>query len=490
MENEIVVNGNCKEIVKDVLFQETCEILVENGHNVLSVTSSARVLGVETFENEIRLGVKLYFRAISRDEEGNYHVENGESETTKTITANGVLPTSKVSLNVRVTDCEKVSSSPLKARATVEAYGWFIKENEIVFLNTTSDELYCKSEKDAIENVISLSDSELKLTFSDEARMPIAKILDYSGAVVIDNVYPSSGAYRAEGDVTFRIVAVADNGQFITQTFSHPFTAENAEEFLTSDMRTDVEGMLKDLSFTVSETDKRVLICDATVKIFGVAMEEREVEKAVDVYSTKNELEIHAEKKAVNSHFCLRSVREKAVATVSANGGINEILCVTAPVVSVTGTLNADNITVDGVIGATVLYLDETSSVRSVTCEVPFVSNLSGEYPCETVFEPDVTVTALYARPRGSGDVEVTAEMLVAVRGVSSKEITVISGVTVGEEKETDDFAISLYIVKEGETLWDVAKELNVDVPTLSSQNPEAVEPLQPGEKILLYKPL
>lgn len=490
MSNEIVVNGNCKEIVKDVLFQETCDIVVESGRRVLCVTADSRVGSVETFENEMRVSVKTFFRAITRDEEGEYHVESGECETVKSVTANGVLPTSKVCLNARVTDCEKVSSSPLKTRATVEVYGWFIKENEITFLNTTTDDLFCKTEKCTMENVLPLGDNVLTLTFSDEARMPVAKILDRSVSVNVDSVYPSSGAYRAEGDVTFRIVAIADNGQFITQNFSHPFTAENAEEFLTSDMHLDVEGCVKDATFTVSESDKRVIVCEASIRIFGVALEERETEKAVDVYSVTNELEILSEKKTLNSHFCLRSVREKAVSTVSANGGINEILCVTSPVVSVTGTLTADSITADGVISATVLYLNEASETLSIPCEIPFVSSLSGEYPCETVFAPEVTITALHARPRGSSDVEVTAEMLVSVRGVQSKETEVISGVVVGTEKEEDDVAISLYIVKEGETLWEVAKELNVDERTLAEQNSDVAMPLKGGEKILLYKGL
>ena len=490
MENEIVLNGNCKEIIKDVLFQETCEILVENGRKELSVTASGRVTSVETFENEVRVGVKTVFRAITQDEEGNYHVEKGECETTKSISANGVLPTSKVCLNVRVTDCEKISLTPLKARATVEIYGWFVKENEIVFLNTAQEGLYCKTEKTSLENVLALADNVLTLNFTDEARMPVSKILDYSAAVVVDNVYPSSGSYRAEGDVDLRIVAIADNGQFITQNFSHPFTAENAEEFLTSDMRLDVEGTIKDLSFSVSDNDKRVIVCDAAVKVCGVALEEREVEKAVDVYSVDNEIEIASERKTLNTHFCLRSIREKAVATVSVGGGVNEILCVTSPVVSVSGTLNADSISADGVIGTTVVYLDENSNARSVACEMPFMCSLGGEYPCETVFAPEVTVTALYARPRGSGDVEVSAEMLVSVRGAQSREMQVITGVTVGEKKEGDDFAISLYIVKAGETLWDVAKALNTDEKVLAAQNADVPLPLKGGEKILLYKGL
>ena len=77
---------------------------------------------------------------------------------------------------------------------------------------------------------------------------------------------------------------------------------------------------------------------------------------------------------------------------------------------------------------------------------------------------------------------------MVTVRGVQSKEISIIYDVELGAEKEENDFAVSLYIAKEGETLWEVAKALNTDEITLAEQNADVGLPLKGGEKILLYK--
>lgn len=488
MENNIIVNGNSKEIIKDVLFQETCEMPVENGMRVLGVTAKSRITGCETLENELRISVKTTFRVVKCDGEGNVFSDTADSESMRTVNREGITPSSKVCLNAVVTDCEKISSNPERARATVEISGWFVKTEEITFLNACNSGIYCKTEKSVIENVTPLSDNTVTLTYTDEARMPIAKIIDYSGSVTIDAVYPSDGTYRAEGDLSLRIVAVTDNGQFITQNFSHSFSAESAEENVSADMRLEAEGKIKSLSFTVTESDKRVIVCDATVKICGVALEENEVEKAVDVYSTTNDIEVKSEIKTVNSHFCMRSVREKATATLSVGGGITEILGVLTPCVSASGNIGADGISVEGVLSVAVLYLDESNAPQSVQGEIPFVSSMGGEYPCETVFNPEVAVTALSARPRGSSDVEITAELLVTVRGAQSREIKVISDVVVGEAKEEDDFAVSLYIAKEGESLWEVAKALNTDEDTLAKQNADIELPLKGGEKILLYK--
>ncbi len=488
MESNYVVNGNSKEIIKDALLRETCVIPVENGQRVLGVSARSKITGCETLDNELRVSVKTTFRAVKCDEENNYFSDTVDCESVHTISREGITPSSKVCVDANVTECEKVYDNPYKVSATVEITGWFIKVEEITFLNPSNEELFCKTEKSAIENVVPLCDNTLNLTFTDEARMPIAKILDYSGNVTIDGVYPSSGTYRVEGDLILRIVAVTDNGQFITQSFSHPFSSESAEENITSDMRLDAEGKLKSLTFTVTESDKRIVVCDAVVKICGVALEEKEVEKTVDAYSVKNEIEIKSEKKTVNSHFCMRSVREKATATLSANGGVSEILAVMTPCVSTNGSISDNGINAEGVISVAVIYLDENGQARSLVGEIPFLSNLGGDYPCETVFAPEVAVTALGARPRGSSDVEITAELLVTVRGAKSKEITVISDVAIGNAKEEDDFAVSLYIVKAGETLWEVAKELNCDEKTLIEQNPDLPSPLTAGEKILLYK--
>ena len=65
---------------------------------------------------------------------------------------------------------------------------------------------------------------------------------------------------------------------------------------------------------------------------------------------------------------------------------------------------------------------------------------------------------------------------------------TIVEDMEEGAAKEDDNIAISLYIAKEGESLWDVAKMLSTDEKTLMQLNPDIKLPLRSGDKILLYR--
>ena len=60
---------------------------------------------------------------------------------------------------------------------------------------------------------------------------------------------------------------------------------------------------------------------------------------------------------------------------------------------------------------------------------------------------------------------------------------TIVEDMEEGAAKEDDNIAISLYIAKEGESLWDVAKMLSTDEKTLMQLNPDIKLPLRSGDK-------
>ena len=488
MDNTILVNANSKEIIKEVLFQETCEINAEQGVKVLGVSARSKITGCESLNGEFRVNVKTTFSVLKRSSEGNYYTEQSDTESSHTVINEAVLPTTKVVLRSSVTECVMSVGATVKCKATVEICGWFVKERVLNYLNSCTPGIYCKSCETKVENVLPISDNKVTLTFTDETRMPLAQIIDFCGYVSIGTVYPATGSYRLDGDVNFRITAITDNGQFLTQSFSHPFSADCIDENITADMHLDMEGILKNLSFTITESDKRIVVSDVSLTIYGIGIEEKEVSSVCDVYCTTNEIKVDSSIQTVNSHFCLRSVREKATANISI-GSVSEVLTVTNPMLSVSGTRNADGVTVEGIVQTTVVYADG-DEIKSCEAEIPYVSTIGADYVCESIFAPEVTVTAINARPRGGAEIEINVELFVIVRGVRSTECMVIGGLEIGDKKEEDDFAISLYIVKQGETLWEVAKALNTDEETLTSQNSDIELPLKGGEKIILYKPL
>lgn len=484
------VNSNTKELLQTVSFGERRELNVPDGQQIICVTAKSRVSSVEALNNELRINVNTEFTAICRNSEGGFETVKVSAENARSVVKEGIKPSTRAVVDANVTDCEFTQSGGGTATATVEISGWFLKENVLEYLNSELENIHCRTSGVQVENIAVLKDSGLTLTHSNEARMPVKKILDCLDCVTVNNIYPSAGVFQIEGELITRIAAITDNNQFLTQTFSHPFSTEIGEEFCRADSTVDVQATVIKSEVTLSDGDERILITDTEISFRYSVLESLEISGVTDCYSVTNELALASSTATLDKCFCYRTVRDKAASVLKADGVINEIGCVINPML-VTAEASFDEcLKVEGLICATVIYYDENNSCVSKQAEIPFVTEVSKDYECSSSLTPSVCITNVSARLRTGTEMEITAEFTVTVRGVSESETTLISSVEVGAEKEENEYAISLYIVKPGEALWDVAKALNSDEETLLKLNSDLTTPLKGGEKILLYKEL
>ncbi len=482
------VNSNTKEILSSIIFGESCDFNIGDGRTVC-VTANAAVANVEALNNELRVSVKTEFTAVYQTAEGEFETKKGYAESVRSLIKEGVKPSTCAVVNACVTECD-VSPSGSNATASVELSGWFLKENTLEYLGSELENVHCLTKGVKVENIACLKDSRLTLTHSNEARLPIKKILDCSNCAIVTNVYPSAGLFQIDGELTTRIAAITDNNQFLTQVFSHPFSTEISEEFCRADSVIDVDSTIIKNELTLTDGDPRVFIADTELCFRYTVTEQMEIAGVTDCYSTQNELQLKTSTAVLDECFCYRTVRDKASSTVKTDGVVNELGCVICPTVSAVAVNIENGLSVEGLILATVLFDDENNVCTAKTVEIPFLTEVSKDYECGAGLIPSVTVLNVNARLRTSTEIEVTAEFSATVRGISAKETTLVSAIEIGAPKEEDDFAISLYIVKPGETLWDVAKALNSDEDTIMKLNEDVNVPLKGGEKILLYKEL
>lgn len=485
------VNSNSKQMLEKCVFLENAELNTEPGTQVIAVNAESNVTSCEALDKELRIGVCTVFRAIYRDAEGRLDVKEVRTDAMKILQNPDITPTTEAVTQATAKNCRYLATATGKATATVEISGWFVKENVLSFMSKEIENVYCRTEAFSVENLVLLKGGSLTVTNSDEARMPIKKILESRAAAVINNIYPSDGSYRIEGELTVKIAALADNDQFINQTFTHPFGTEISDETVKSDSVPDAEAKAVSCDVTVTENDARIFISDVKINFRVCDVQKSEIEGVTDCYSVSNVLGITTVNAELDSSFCYRTVRDKASCSVIPGGMINELCCVLNPTVT-EATVKGDGsgLTIQGVIAADLLYMDENNECKVFRAEIPFATDFAKDYPCDGYDDPSVTVTNLSCRLRTGSEIEIIAEFAITLRGVSKKTVTMISEVEKGAEKEEDDYAISLYIVRPGETLWDVAKALNTDEDTILKLNEDLKIPLTGGEKILVYKEL
>lgn len=168
---------------------------------------------------------------------------------------------------------------------------------------------------------------------------------------------------------------------------------------------------------------------------------------------------------------------------------IDEILGVcTNNIVLASSRVDNNKLSIEGVANATVVYLTkETNALTAVQVEMPF----SVEQKVDGNMASVVTLclSDVNARSKRGKEIEVSSNLSVYVDMYGMNTMQVISNITTGDEKPKDDCSLYIYIVKDNQTIWDIAKEMNVSEELILEQNPDVELPLRSGEKLVIYNP-
>ena len=168
---------------------------------------------------------------------------------------------------------------------------------------------------------------------------------------------------------------------------------------------------------------------------------------------------------------------------------IDEILGVcTNNIVLASSRVDINKLSIEGVANATVVYLTkETNALTAVQVEMPF----SVEQKVDGNMASVVTLclSDVNARSKRGKEIEVSSNLSVYVDMYGMNTMQVISNITMGDEKPKDDCSLYIYIVKDNQTIWDIAKEMNVSEELILEQNPDVELPLRSGEKLVIYNP-
>jgi hypothetical protein len=138
----------------------------------------------------------------------------------------------------------------------------------------------------------------------------------------------------------------------------------------------------------------------------------------------------------------------------------------------------------EGILTAEVLLKGE-NGYKAATLSLPFVFPL--DIDGEEV-EADCMVCSLNIRRKKDGETEAEANIKLCLKSYKSAEWAYISAADEGEQIAESDAAISIFLPRAGEDLWQVAKRLSRMPEELQKSNPDLVFPVKEGERIFVYR--
>lgn len=495
-----IIKTDCKKLVAKSQLVVECNLTKAEGkiNKLLLKKAMPKIVSYETLSEEVRFDMNVDFSAVFLDENDSIDSMNFTEMVSDNIKNEKINSLSKIMFDLQMVDIQVVSVSGNKIvlQSVIEISVFDISSKERKFV---SGLVGVMSKNEEVENfaVTSFSTSRCNITSESELNDNIDKVLVAEGKGVITKVSSGLDCVVVQGKcfVTLTFCRFDDMTDVFTKNYEIEFQHEMENTGALVEHIAEADCYIDNLSATVNvDTERRssVVKIDSDIVINAYTYKKETLSLPVDAFSVTNELEIT--KNSLETSFLVDSFisNEKIDSTsfITENmPKVDKILSSFCSNLNITNVKTSEQmVEIEGIATVGVLYYSD-DKICSVETETPFVVNLKNPNILATSFL-NVTgaIMEAVAKHKKTDSIDIYIEVVFKVDIFENKSCDFIEEIVEGEEKKQTKSAITVYIARENEELWDICKMLGSDEETIIRQNAELNFPLTQGDRVVLYR--
>jgi len=347
------------------------------------------------------------------------------------------------------------------------------------------------------------------ITIRDDEPAPV-KILKTNVHVAENHRQLTSGklVINAAVHLDALYIGEADDGQkkLCSLTNKTDFT-----QFIVMDDKVDPDLITltfgcKDISLTIDGDDRFLLQGNVTTLIRSYC--NKDLDTVTDAYHKKNDLHFRLESKEIS---CVRDIvsgeisAREVISPGDPESKPASLLCGSCGISSIEGHISNDRIIIEGSMPVKILALDEDDTPFVIDHTVPVrgsldipsaamygsanYTNADGNYGDFRIYI-DASVKEFWFSEINSRQLEINTVLSMKVWLFSEENFCTIEDLCFAEEESAPSRkSMALYVVGDGDSLWDVAKRYKADMDSLAVLNDlDPAKPLPSGAKLFIAK--
>ncbi len=321
----------------------------------------------------------------------------------------------------------------------------------------------------------------------------VGDILLHSENAVVTRVSAADGLLRVEGEMALGVCVLKGDDSVCSYERLLPFTLEIPCDEAYGDTRASARVCVKSARLTAGvdeEKGKSKILFSYLLAADCFLSQKEEITVAKDAFSPVVQVQLREEKgegRYLTSTVKCTERIDGVAALSSLPEGEYALEAAMTPTAEITCKRTDGGVEAEGAVLAQVLMRGADGSRKCCTLSLPFLFpvEIAGEY-----FEVDAIVCGLNVRRKNGGETQAEATVKACVKGYTGSSWAYIADLAEGEAIAEKDSAVSIFVPRAGETLWEVAKRLGRTPTDLQQSNPDLVFPVQEGERIFVYRQL
>ena len=317
----------------------------------------------------------------------------------------------------------------------------------------------------------------------------IGDILLHSESVNVTQVHCETGTLAAEGEVNLGILALKGENALVSFERLVPFRVEIPCEAAAAGMNAEVRVNVSNISLraeTDEEQGKCKIVAELNLAAEGCVYEETAIDAVTDAYSLTHAVNLTFG----NAESCGTGETIRLTERISGKAALSSAVDFSDTFQAVTlqraeaNLSRADGARVEGVAMATLLVLGADGSHRGVEISLPF----SVPVTVEGDYAVSVLACGTSARQRQEGEVDAEVTLKISLVQKTRREVNAVIAAETGDALTLSDSAVSVYVPRAGDGLWELSKSLKKPPEEVAANNPDIEFPIKEGQRVIIYR--
>ncbi len=498
------LNASLRKKLKSV--QVNQEISLKNdGIEISKVLSANAVPVVEDYkieENSIVVNGAIEYSVLYEKVDGIKETITQSEQFSTVLECEDLRNVENVCLTAKLIDLavKNISVDRINVSSLIEIYGYIVVNNEVKYLSEVSSDIFSQSENISFTKL----KSKISQTYFSSQEIEISQVplrlLNLNANGIINNVTTAKGYITISGVIEYNICyeyALEDgiDTKDISNTYNFKYELDcpNCEptDYAVIVMNNIKDGVKCEIE---SKEEQNLLNLEVKFNLCGEVYANDNINIISDVFCLNKKLQLTFDSFNYSKMLGMKNYREKiyGVCEISEDSPrIDKILCVLDSNAVVTKSFcDAYNLNVEGIAYTNVIYLNAEETIESkMQIEIPFSFCLpleKEEENCEVMVS--TLLTDVMARIRHGRELEIDASIEIVSHFYLTKSGAVISNVEVSSDKIDNLSAFTIYIAKDNDSIWTIAKKMCISPDELTKQNPKLNDGINKGDKIIIYR--
>lgn len=485
---------------KEIIFVEGDVIVPDSKPDILSTICTSGVVCIykeEILDEKIKLdgNINTYIMYLSENSQDKTRGINTSLDFSENIMISNCKEGMNAIVNttLKTIECKVINGRKLGIKASLEIDIKVYDKEDIQIVNDiqNANEIQMLKENLKVNSLVGTGDAKIyaKDTISIDSIDNLAEILKTNMSICDKDIKISYQKVLTKAEAQIKLMYLTEDNRINTVNSKIPIVGFVDIPNVSEENMCDVNYEVKNIIIKPNSVEEHSIYVEIEIAVSVIAYEEKSINLIQDLYSpcenlTSNRKLISTITDKRNIHD-VKQVREEIALEGLENKNIIDVDI--NPIITQENKLNS-RIIYEGELELKFILANANMEMNTNIAKIPF------EYTIENVIDgenrninTDIQVSNQDFIVSDGGKVKSNIDLAIDSSSYKNTNLNVMDEIQTEGEREEEDYSIIMYIIKKGDTLWNIAKRFGSTVDDIARANGiEDANIINPGQKIYI----